>query len=205
VLGIVLAPIIGSVISGLFVLADQPFEIGDLIEVSGLDERGYVEDITLRYTKIFTLANTFLVIPNSTIRERDVINYSAEDERTRMSQSLLVTYESDIEAARSVMERAARETPAVITSGPAIRVGSARYPTAPTCYIEDYADNGVLLRLRYWIRDPYFINRVQSAVNERIWAGLADVAVDIAYPHTHLVFDRTSGELGVDLRSGREP
>ncbi|MFB6353045.1 MAG: mechanosensitive ion channel family protein [Halobacteriales archaeon] len=204
VLGIVLAPIVGSVISGLFVLADQPYEIGDLVELSGLGQRGYVEDITLRYTKVFTLENTFLVIPNSSIRERDVVNYSAEDERTRLSQGLLVTYESDIEAARSVMERAARETPAVITGGPDIRIGSARYPASPTCYIEDYADHGVRLALRYWVGEPYHLQRVRSAVNERIWTGLESADVDIAYPHSHLVFDETSGELPVDLRDGRD-
>ena len=84
VIGIVLAPIIGSVINGLFILADQPYEIGDMIELDD-GTRGFVDDITLRYTKMFTLDNTFLVIPNATIRERDVTNYSAEDERTRLS------------------------------------------------------------------------------------------------------------------------
>ncbi len=88
--GLVLAPIIGSVINGLFLLADQPYEIGDLIELVDSSSpnggtRGYVEDITLRYTKIFTLQNTFLVIPNATMRERDVVNYSAEDTRSRLS------------------------------------------------------------------------------------------------------------------------
>ena len=199
VLGIVLAPIVGSVISGLFVLADQPYEIGDLIELTDVERRGYVEDITLRYTKIFTLDNTFLVLPNSTIRERDVINYSAEDERTRLSLPLVVTYESDVPAAREIMERAALDTPEVIDGGPDIRIGSARYPAAPTCYVEEYGDHGVRLLLRYWVKTPYYLTRVQSKVNERVWDAIADADVDIAYPHSHLVVDETSGRLGVDL------
>jgi small-conductance mechanosensitive channel len=199
VLGIVLAPIVGSLISGLFVLADQPYEIGDLIELTDVDRRGYVEDITLRYTKIFTLDNTFLVLPNSSIRERDVINFSAEDERTRLTLPLVVTYESDVNAAREVMERAGLETPEVIDGGPDIRIGSARYPAAPTCYIDEYGDHGVRLLLRYWVKTPYYLTRVQSKVNERVWDGLADADVEIAYPHSHLVFDETSGHLSVDL------
>jgi small-conductance mechanosensitive channel len=111
VLGIVLAPIIGSIVSGLFLLADQPSEIGDLVEIQNIERQGYSEDITLRYTKMFTRDNTFLIIPNSTIRERDVTNFSAEDERTRQSLSAMITYESDIDAARGVIEEAARETP----------------------------------------------------------------------------------------------
>ena len=202
VLGIVLAPIVGSIVSGIFVLADQPYEIGDLIELTDVERRGYVEDITLRYTKIFTLDNTFLVLPNSTIRERDVINYSAEDERTRLSLPLLVTYESDVAAAREVMERAALDTPEVIVGGPDIRIGSARYPAAPTCYVDAYADHGVRLLLRYWVKTPYYLTRVQSKVNERVWDGLADADVEIAYPHAHLVFDETSGRLRVDVDAG---
>jgi len=60
--------IVGSVISGVFLLADQPYEIGDMIELADRNQRGFVDDITLRYTKVFTLDNTFLVIPNGTIR-----------------------------------------------------------------------------------------------------------------------------------------
>jgi small conductance mechanosensitive channel len=199
VLGLVLAPIVGSVVNGLFVLADQPYEVGDLVEIRETSggTRGFVEDITLRYTKVFTLDNTFLVVPNSTMRERDVVNFSAEDERTRMTNRLLITYESDVEEARRLAERAARDVEAVITGGPDIRIGAARYPAGPTCYVEEFADNGVLLNLRYWAKQPYKQLTVTSSVNERVWAALADSDVVVAYPHQHLVFDETSGEMQV--------
>ncbi|NEU58982.1 mechanosensitive ion channel family protein [Halorussus sp. MSC15.2] len=207
VLGLVLAPIIGSVINGLFLLADQPYEIGDMIELVDKDRRGYVEDITLRYTKIFTLENTFLVIPNSNMRDRDVINYSAEDTRSRLSLEVLVTYEGDVEEARAIMERAARETTEVVEGGPDIRIGSARYPSAPVSYIKEFADHGVLLDLRYWVKDPYYMPRVRSKIQERIWDDLDEADVEIAYPHSHLVFDENSGtarvELGQDERQSR--
>ena len=199
VLGLVLAPIIGSVINGLFLLADQPYEIGDMIELVDRDTRGYVEDITLRYTKVFTLENTFLVIPNSNMRDRDIINYSAEDTRSRLSMELLVTYEGDVEQARAIMERAARETEEVVEGGPDIRIGSARYPSAPVSYIKSFADHGVLLDLRYWVKDPYYMPRVRSKIQERVWSHLADADVEIAYPHSHLVFDETSGTARVSV------
>jgi small-conductance mechanosensitive channel len=198
VLGLVLAPIVGSVVNGLFVLADQPYEIGDLVELADSGRRGFVEDITLRYTKVFTLDNTFLVIPNSSIRERDIVNYSAEDERTRLSLRTTVTYEGDLDAARRLMESAARDVEEVIDGGPDIRIGSARYPAAPTCYIDEYGDHGVALTLRYWARQPYKLLTVRSKVQERAWTALeASDEVEIAYPHSHLVFDETSGEARV--------
>jgi len=203
VVGVILAPIVGSVISGVFLLADQPYEIGDMIELDD-GTRGFVDDITLRYTKMLTLDNTFLVIPNGTIRERDVTNYSAEDTRTRLALDVLVTYESDISAARELIERAARKVDVVIEGGPRIRVGAARYPAAPTCYIESYADSGVNLRLRYWAKEPYKLLTIRSRVQEEVWAALeeSDADIEIAYPHTHLMFDETSGRLNVATGNG---
>lgn len=200
VLGLVLAPIVGSVINGLFVLADQPYEIGDMIEFVDTQQRGFVEDITLRYTKVFTLENTFLVVPNAEMRTRDVINYSAEDERTRLSLDVLVTYEGDLGRARELIETAAAEVDDVISSGPDIRIGSARYPAGPTCYIDKYGDNGVNLRLRYWAKRPYRLLATRSRVQTMVWERLgATDDVEIAYPHSHLVFDESSGTARVDV------
>jgi len=203
VVGVILAPIVGSVISGVFLLADQPYEIGDMIELVDQDRRGFVEDITLRYTKIFTLENTFLVIPNGEIRKRDVINYSAEDSRVRLELDVLVTYESDIALARERMEKSARNVEGVIAGGPGIRVGSARYPASPQCLISAFGDHGILLKLRYWVHDPYRMQTVRSRVQENIWAAFEGEDVEIAYPHSHLVFDETSGELQVSAGTTR--
>ncbi|MFC6724555.1 mechanosensitive ion channel family protein, partial [Halobium palmae] len=198
VLGIVLAPIIGSLIGGLFVLADQPYEVGDMIELE-TGQRGFVDDITLRYTKIITLDNTLLIISNSDIRERDVVNYSAEDERTRLRLRVAVTYESDVPQARDLLESAAGDVGEVVEGGPDIRIGSARYPAKPTCYLDEFGDHGVHLTLRYWAKTPYKLLTVRSKVQTRAWKRLAepDVDVEIPYPHQHLVFDDTSGEARV--------
>ena len=200
VLGFILAPIIGSVINGVFILSERPYEVGDMIYLSDRDVYGFVEDVTLRYTKIFTLDNTFLVVPNGSMRERDVVNYSAEDSRTRLKLDVLVTYESDIPKARELVEQAARQVENVISGGPDIRIGGARYPATPTCYIENYADHGVNLRLRYWAAEPYKLLTVRSNVMANLWGLLEDADVEIAYPHQHMFFDETSGELQVAMR-----
>lgn len=200
VAGIILAPIIGNVISGVFILSEQPYEIGDMIELEDTDTKGFIEDITLVYTKMFTLDNTFIVLPNGTMRERDVINYSAEDARIRMTLDVGVTYESDISVARTQMEAAARAVDGVIKGGPDIRIGSARYPASPTCYIREFGDSEVLLRLRYWANEPYKQTRVQSDVLTGAWDRFEEHDIEIPYPHSHMVFDDTSGELQVSMR-----
>ena len=201
VVGIILAPIIGNVISGVFILSEQPYEIGDMIELDDTETKGFVENITLVYTKVFTLDNTFIVLPNGTMRERDVINYSAEDTRIRMTLDVGVTYESDVDVARTQMEAAARAVDAVIKGGPDIRVGSARYPASPTCYISEFGDSEVALRLRYWANEPYKQTAVRSKVLTEVWERFEAHDIEIPYPHSHMVFDDTSGELQVSTRS----
>jgi small-conductance mechanosensitive channel len=203
VLGIVLAPIVGSVINGLFILADQPYEIGDMIEIED-GRRGFVDEITIRYTKLFMLDNTFLVVPNSTMREQLVTNYSAEDERVRLGMDVLVTYGSDTDRAKELLRRAAGRDTEVIGGGPDIRIGSARYPARPTVLRSSFADDGVLLRLRYWVAKPYKIPTVESRIRDRVWESFRSDEADIefAYPHRHLVFDDTSGTLNATV-SGR--
>lgn len=202
VLGVVLAPIVGSFISGIFLLADQPYEIGDMIEIADTGQRGFVEDITLRYTKVFTLENTFVVVPNGTMRDRDVVNYSAEDMRTRQSLDLVVTYEGDLDQARDLIENAARSVEGVIRGGPSIRIGPSGYPANPTCHVAEYGDHGVHLTLQYWVEEPYKLAAIKSNVLSEIWERLEGVDVEIAYPHSHMVFDETSGELPISMRSG---
>jgi len=198
VVGVILAPIVGSFVSGIFLLADQPYEIGDMVEIRDTGQQGFVEDITLRHTKIFTLDNTFVVIPNGTIRERDVINFSAEDARTRQTIEVVVTYESDLDRARTLLVRAARKTEGVIEGGPDIRIGPARYPSEPTVLIESFGDNGVVLRLRYWVESPYRLKAIRSEIQTTFEQSIVEEPVAIAYPHSHLVFDDTSGALAID-------
>jgi small-conductance mechanosensitive channel len=200
VVGIILAPIIGNIISGVFILSEQPYEIGDMIEFGDTNTKGFIEEITLVYTKMFTLDNTFIVLPNGRMRERDVINYSAEDTRIRMTLEVGVTYESDIDTARKQMESAARAVEDVIKGGPDIRIGSARYPASPKCYIREFGDSEVLLRLRYWVSDPYKQTAVRSAVLTEVWTRFEEHDIEIPYPHSHMVFDDTSGELQVSMR-----
>lgn len=87
-----------------------------------------------------------------------------------------------------------------------IRVGMARYPASPDCLVANFGDHGILLRLRYWVHEPYRIQRVQSKVQTNVWDAFEGENVEIAYPHSHLMFDETSGELQVATGAdGRGP
>lgn len=103
-----------------------------------------------------------------------------------------------------MIQTAARTVDGVIDGGPDIRAGAARYPAALTCYIDEFADHGILPTLRYWIEEPYKLLATRSKVQTNVWEVFADADVEIVYPHSHLYFDETSGELdgNVDDSSG---
>ena len=199
VLGAMLAPVARSYISGLFILLNRPYEVGDVIELVDEDERGYVDDITLGYTAVSTFDNASLVVPNETMRERDVRNHSVGDERNWVSIEVLVTYEGDLEAACEALEGAARTVDGVIAGGPRIRIGSSKYPAAPTAFVREFADHGVLLELRCWTEAPTHVAGVESDVRRAIYHRFGEIDAEFAYPHTHHVFDEESGRARISL------
>ncbi len=204
VAGIILAPLVGDIISGIFVLGDQPYEIGDMIEIVDTGQRGFVDDVTIRYTKIFTMDNTFLIIPNSEIRKRDVNNFSAEDVRTRQLINLSITYESDLDKAMEIMEEAAKDAPEVISTRGTIRIGKADYPLMPTAFVEEFGDHGISLKLRYWTREPFYLPAIRSKINQMIWREFKENDVTIPYPHRHHIFDDTTGTMDISMDKSRE-
>jgi len=60
----------------------------------------------------------------------------------------------------------------------------------------------VVLRLRYWIREPYKLLTARSKVQTAVWERLEDADVEIAYPHSDVVFDDASGRLSVSVDDG---
>ncbi|GAB3017872.1 mechanosensitive ion channel family protein [Natronobiforma cellulositropha] len=206
VVGAILAPAARSYVAGFFVLLNRPYEVGDMVELvdrHGERDRGYVADVTLRYTKLVTLENASLLVPNESMRERDVTNRSADDLRERCSLEVSVTYEGDLDAAREALERSARESEGVVSGGPGIRLGSQRYPAEPVAFVGATGDDGIVLDLRFWLENPYRPLAVRSAVLERFLREIDGRNVDLAYPHVQHVFADESGRVPVSLETAR--
>ncbi|SDQ99126.1 mechanosensitive ion channel family protein [Natronobacterium texcoconense] len=201
ILGAILAPVGRSYISGLFIVYNRPYEVGDMIELVEREERGYVEEITLGYTKVSTLENSFLVIPNESMRERDIRNLSADGERIRATITVDITYESDLDEACRLLEEAARSVDGVITDESTIRVGRSRFPADPKALVDEFADHGIRVVLKFWVEEPYLPAAIRSDVQRTAWDAFENADVEIAYPHTHVVFDETSGRAKIDLDS----
>ena len=70
---------LGNFLAGLFLLAARPFKVGDYVRLGSVE--GIVQEITMNYTKVLTIANNTVSISNLQILDRDVTNYTTESRR----------------------------------------------------------------------------------------------------------------------------
>lgn len=112
IVGFAVKDVAANFISGVFILIDQPFVIGDAIDISNYS--GAVQKISLRSTDIATWDGPVVTIPNSTVATTPVINYSVNPTR-RVDVTFSIAYQEDMEAAletvRNVIEAEARRAP----------------------------------------------------------------------------------------------
>jgi small-conductance mechanosensitive channel len=71
--------IFADIISGILILIDRPFRLGDRIELLSLNTTGNIYEIGLRYTKVLTTDNRMVIVPNSVISRDEIVNYSYPD------------------------------------------------------------------------------------------------------------------------------
>ncbi len=87
--------------SGAHIALDRPIKIGDYIELDS-GEKGYVDDIGWRSTKLRLLGNNLVVIPNSKLADSKLINYSSPSDELSVILTLGVAYDSDLDKVEKV-------------------------------------------------------------------------------------------------------
>lgn len=102
---------LSNLAGGFMILIFRPFKIGDYISSTGAE--GVVRDISIFYTKLLTLDNKQVLVPNGDLMSANVTNYSAEDTR-RVDQSFKITNDTDQELVKKVLMEAACSTDGVL-------------------------------------------------------------------------------------------
>lgn len=167
-LSFALKDMIANFISGLFIMINRPFKIGDQIEVGG--EAGTVRDIKIRATEIKTYDGRQVIVPNSTLYNGTVINNTAYDNR-RFEVIVGIGYEEDIEEAKELAIETLEEAETV-ESDP-----------EPQVLVNELGGSSVNLKLRGWTK-PSKANMVKSAseVTQIVKQKYDEAGIDIPYP-----------------------
>lgn len=161
-------------ISGLTILIDRPFRVGDPIEINGT--YGIVEEITLRSTRVRTLNNEVMIMPNVQMINQKLVNYGLK-EALRIEIPFGIAYKEFPEEARRVVLQ--------------LTEGDTRlhpdYP--PSVVVTKLSDSSVDMALRLYIRNPHDAIPMRFEYTEKIREALRAAAIEIPFPHLQLFID----------------
>jgi small-conductance mechanosensitive channel len=151
---------LADAISGFIIMLDQPFRIGDRIEISGLGTWGDVAEIGVRTTRIRTRDNRLVIVPNSSIASNQVVNYTYPDPQYRVQIDIGIGYGQDIEWVRQVIHDTVRQVEGVLPDKP-----------VDSLYNE-MGDSAMLFRARWWIESYEDTRRIFDRVNTALQKAL---------------------------------
>ena len=185
-LGIGLQKIASNYISGFIILLDRSVRIGDMVTVD--NKFGEVSQIKTRYTLLKAMDGTESIVPNEMLITQTVVNHSLSQPDIRIGVPVQVSYETDLEQARDIMLEVAATHARVLQD-------QAR--EAPTVLLKSFEENGILLELGVWIRDPSEGQQnLRSDLNWALWRRFREAGITIPYPQrmVHLVADKPAAE-----------
>lgn len=132
---------LSNLAGGITVMVTRPFAVGDYVEAGGVS--GTVAEIGLVYTKLKTVDNKVIFVPNGEISTEKIINYNSQDKR-RVDLTFSVSYDADPEQAKAIMREVVGAHPkALFTPEPFVRTtalgeSSVNYTLRVWCAAEDY-------------------------------------------------------------------
>ncbi len=180
---------LANIIAGFVIFMDQPFEVGDWVAVA--DEEGAVTEITMRTTRLRTLNNTYVVIPNKTIIDEVLVNHSKHG-ATRVEIPVGIAYKESIPKAREVILESIQGIDAV------------RAEPAPAVIVSGLGASSVDLEIRIWIDDASKQTLTAARVIEAAKLGLDEAGIEIPFPHLQLFFDDVRPAVWDGLRKMRK-
>ncbi len=98
--------VFADVISGAMILVDRPFRVGDRLELQSINSWGDVVEIGMRSTKILSVENRMVVVPNSQIGKNQIVNYSFADPAYLDIVNVLVGYDNDVDRVKQLLTEA---------------------------------------------------------------------------------------------------
>lgn len=166
---------LANIFAGLVIFIDKPFLGGEWVTVAG--QYGEVSEITLRSTRIRTLKNTYVVIPNKTIIDEVLINHSHHG-AVRVDVPVGIAYKEAIPQAREVLLAAARELRDILST------------PAPTIAVVGMGASSVDMEARVWIPNASQEERIRYEVMEASKLALDAAGIEIPYHHMQLFIEK---------------
>lgn len=179
--------VISNLVSGVFLVADANFNVGDYIEWD--NSGGRVAKIGLRTTRVRTPKGELVTVPNNDLSTMPV-RHPFDEGRYRIDQRFTVAYDEDIETVTTLVEDIADDDDRVLEA------------PAPAVHVTKLGDSAVELVAQYWVEHPTTVNiqDIQTRFADRAKDHLQDHEVTVAPANAQDL----SGEITVDRPPGAE-
>jgi small-conductance mechanosensitive channel len=167
--GFGLQKIAANYISGYVILAERSLRIGDVVKVDNFE--GRVTDIRTRYTVVRALNGHEAIIPNEILITQRVENCSLADRKVLIVTRVQVAYGTNVRSLILELEKLTTQVPRVLSD------------PWPSCQLMEFAADGIVLGIHFWIRDPENgTGSVRSEVNLLVLDHLNAQHIEIPYP-----------------------
>lgn len=184
-IGFGLQNITANFISGLIIMFERPIIVGDRVQVG--DKEGDVTEISIRSTKIRTLNNISIIIPNNQFVENDVVNFSHGDPTFRLDINVGVSYSSDLDKVLKALNEIAEEHPKVM-----------KIPEHQV-HLTSFGDSSWDMELRVWIPNVKERYVLRDEMNQAIVRKFKEYEIEIPFPQRDLHV-----RSGIDLPKSKE-
>jgi len=192
-LGFGLQEIVANFVSGLIVLFERPYRVGDVVTVG--DTMGVVSRIRIRATTITDWDRRELIVPNKDFITGRLINWSLSDNITRIRIPVGIAYGSDTELAERLLLKVAQEHPKV------------REDPAPLALFQGFGDNSLNFDLRVFVSELGDRLPVMHELHLAIDREFRKAGITIAFPQRDVHLD-TAEPLNIRVvadQNGPEP
>ena len=179
VLGFAAKDTLGNLFAGIFIMADSPYKEGDYINLD-TGERGYVNDIGIRSTRIQTRDDIEITITNSVISNSKIINESGgpyEKERIRITVD--VAYGTDLDIVKKVLSSIAEKSDNVCND------------PIPRVRFREFGESGLRFQLLAWIEKPEYRGRVIDELSTEIYNNFNKENIEIPFPQRTIHIKKT--------------
>ena len=175
---------LGNIISGFFIILFKPFRVNDRLRVRDLN--GVVEDVSLRHTIIRDFENRRIIIPNTIISNEIIINADFADDKICRWIEIGISYDSDIDKAKLIMEDEVLKHPLHIDVRSQEQIDNGD-PEVPVRVLA-LGDFSVTLRAWAWAKDTPDGFVMACDLLESIKKRFDAEGIEIPYPHRTLVY-----------------
>lgn len=152
---------------GVLILMLRPFTVGDYIIEDTNRNEGTVKEIKIFYTKLSTVDNKTIVIPNGTLTNNSLTNVTAKAER-QLDLKVGISYQSDLKKAKLLLERLLKGHPSILTD------------EEWRVFVDSLGDNAVVLGVRAWVKTEEYWN-TRWELLEQIKLKFDEEEIDIPY------------------------